>query len=143
MGLSKRSQKVLILVAVLTALPGSIWIADIVTPSIVRRALPATATDVHEYYQDDYFQGDFVRCLQAKMPEAEMPQFAAKLGLTQRYNARQHSELPLTFSIPDMIPWWHPPASLEGAYLKYQPGKESYSIARYQNGRVYFLAAAW
>lgn len=147
MRLSKRAKVTWIALATLVvALPAGFWAVDALAPSIVRQALPASATNVQEYYSDDGFQGNFVRCLQADMPQSEMPSFAAKLGLTQRYDAQRNANLanlPLGFGTSDVISWWEPPLSLDGSYLEYAPGKSSYSIAKYENGRVYFKAIAW
>jgi hypothetical protein len=144
LGLSKRAKKLVVTFGVLAVvLAAACWVADNVPPSAVRQALPATATDVQEYYQDDAWQGDFVRCLEAKMPQSELPQLAAKLGLVKRYNPSRDQALLVGFAIADAPSWWHPPTTLAGAYFNYKPGKEAYSIATYQNGRVYFLATAW
>lgn len=144
MGLSRRAKKIVVTFGVLAVvLPAGCWVADNVPPSAVRQALPATATNVQEYYQDDAWHGDYVRCLEAKMPQSELPQFAAKLGLVKRYNPSKGQVPPMGFAIADAPSWWHPPTTLDGAYFKYKPGKEAYSIATYQNGHVYFLATAW
>lgn len=143
MSLSKRAKRRLATIAAFAAaLPIGLWVIDETTPSPVRQALPVTATDVREWC-DASWQGDYARCLQAKMPQSEMPQFTAKLGLAERYSPRRDSALPVGFAIPDAVSWWHPPTALDGAYFTYKPGKEAYSIALYQNGCVYYLATAW
>ena len=142
--MSKRAKRTWIVVGlVIVALPTGLWAVDALTPSIVRRALPATASNIQEYYSDDGFHGDFVRCLQADMPSSEMPRFAAKLGLIQRYDAKRDAKLPLSFATSDMISWWQPPQSLDNAYYDYKPGNSSYSLAKYENGQVFFKVIAW
>ena len=144
MKLSKRARNILFgIAAVIVAIALGLWAADALIPSVVRRALPATASEVHEYYNDSGFTGDFLRCLKAKMPQSEMPRFAAKLGLAQRYDPRKDAKSPVSFSAADGISWWSQPKTLNGAYFKYTPGSESYSVATYQDGYVYFLAIAW
>ncbi len=144
MALSKRAKRTWIIIGlVVAALPVGFWAVDALTPSIVRQALPTQEADVQEYYSDDGFHGDFVRCLQVDMPQSEMPRFAAKLGLSQRYNPKRDANLPLNFTTSDAISWWQPPESLDGAYFKYTPGSNSYSLARYENGQVHFIALAW
>lgn len=144
MAVSKRAKITWItLGSLVIALPVGLWAVDALTPLIVRKALPATASNIQEYYSDDGFHGDFVRCLQADMPKSEMPRFAAKLGLSQRYDAKRDAKLPLSFATSDTIPWWQPPQSLDNAYYDYKPGRDSYSLAKYENGQVHFMVIAW
>lgn len=141
--MSKISSKILIVLGILVIGVCCLWAADRLTPSLPRRALPATASDVQEYYSDSGFNGDFLRCLRARMPESEMPQFAAKLGLTQRYDPKRDAKLPISFSVDPGISWWHQPDSMKGAYFEYTPGSESFSMAMYQEGDVYYMATSW
>ncbi len=144
MGLSKRVKKTFIAIGTLiVALPLGAWTIASLTPSIARQALPSAATDVQEYYSDDGFHGDFVRCLQAQMPRSEIPKFASRLGLTERYNLSKDSKLPLSFSFENAPSWWQPPDKFDGAYFKYNPHENRFYVATYQNGQVYFLASAW
>ena len=144
MALSKRVKKTLAVSgALVVALPVGLWAIDRFTPSNVRKALPATAANVQEYYEDDNWHGDFVRCLQAEMPQSEMPRFAAKMGMNKRYDTRRDAKLPVAFGTASAPAWWTPPADLNGAYFKYEPEREAYSVATYHDGRVYFLATAW
>ncbi|MES2463765.1 MAG: hypothetical protein V4671_24615 [Armatimonadota bacterium] len=140
MYLSRRKRIALILLNVPVALVLGVFILDKVVPSNARRALPASATDIHEYYDDAGFnlQGDFSRFLKAKMPKSEMPGFAAKLGLNTRYNA---AAFPVEFS--GSPAWWDPPATPDGAYVQLGPGSEGYSLAKYKGGYVYFKAISW
>ncbi len=143
MAFSKRVQGTGVTLAVLAAAaPIGIWLIDTLTPSLVRQALPAAATDVQEYCDVDW-NGDYARWLQAKIPQSEMPRFAEKLGLQQRYQSGKHAPVMVSFEETGAPSWWHAPASLEGAYFKYKPGEERYSVALYQNGQVYYLATAW
>jgi hypothetical protein len=115
---------------------------DKVLPSNVRRALPASATDIHEYDDTNYFLGDYAHCLKAKMPESEMPGFAAKMGLTSRYSSTTYGKLGLNWVAAEGASWWNPPATLDGGYFTYK-GTSSYSVAKYENGYVYFTATDW
>ena len=141
--MSKTSSKILIVFSMLIIVLFCLWAADRLTPSLARRALPASATSVQEYYSDSGFNGDYLRCLRARMPESEMPEFATKLGLTQRYDPKRDAKLPIRFAVDPGVSWWHQPASMEGAYFEYTPGSESFSMAMYQDGYVYYMATAW
>ncbi len=143
MYLSRRKRIALILLNVPFALVLGALILDYVMPSNVRRALPASATDIQEHYDGGGFtlHGDFARFLKAKMPESEMPKFAAKLGLTARYSAAAHAGFPVEFS--GSPAWWNPPTTMDGAYVQLGPGSEAYSIAKCENGYVYFKAISW
>ncbi len=72
---------------------------DDLIPSNAVRALPGSATDVHEYYWDDGFKGDFVRVVKAKMPESDFPAFVNKLGLTDTYDPAVHGTGSVAFSV--------------------------------------------
>ncbi|MBS0208996.1 MAG: hypothetical protein JSS27_08595 [Planctomycetes bacterium] len=112
--------------------------------STARNALPSSATDIHEYYWDDGFQGDFVRCLRAKMTEADFSIYVNRLGLKERYETSKHENIPVHFFGRCTEPWWDPPLDLkEGAYFKYTPKEEYFQAVGYRNGYAYFVAAAW
>ena len=126
MAVSKRAKITCIAIGtIVAAFPVGLLAVDALTPSIVRQALPASAAN------------------QANMPKSEMPRFAAKLGLSQRYDPKRDAKLPLKFSTSDIISWWQPPQSLDNAYYDYNPSNNSYSLAKYENGQVYFKAIAW
>ena len=151
MPLSRGKRIALTVLGVIIALPlvlvGGLLVADKLIPSNVRKALPADATDVNEYYTDNLFLGDFVRYVKAKMPESEMPEFARKLSLSQRYSPAAVPVRPgfsLDFDGETRInSWWNSSPALNGAYIKIGPGTEAYSIAKYANGYVYFKAISW
>ncbi|MES2464200.1 MAG: hypothetical protein V4671_26860 [Armatimonadota bacterium] len=120
---------------------GAIFL-DKVLPSNVRRALPTSATDIHEYDDTNYFLGEMSQCLKAKMPESEMPGFAARMGLTARYSTTTYGKLRFHWHGAEGASWWDPPDTLDGGYLTYK-GTSNYSIAKYENGYVYFTATDW
>ena len=149
MPLSRGKRVALTGIGIFAALPfvlvGGLLIADKVIPSNVRKALPNDATDVHEYYEDNKFFGDFARYVKAKIPESEMPEFARKLSLSRRYSPHMvKANFPLDFDGETGIgAWWHPSPALDSAYIEIGPGTEAYSIAKYENGYVYFKATSW
>ena len=125
--------------AVLLVLVAVLLVQPYVVPSNVRQALPASATDVKEYFFDSPFakEADTTLYVRARMPEGELPGVAAKLGLTQRYSAAYHVNLPMSFSgTPD---WWASDLNPTGAYINVKLGRSrmEYCIAQYQNGFVY------
>jgi hypothetical protein len=85
-------------VAVAFALFLGVYLLDTFMPSGAGRALPESATEVQEYYRDSW-NGDYVRCLRAKLPEADFPLYAKNLGLTERFD-------PAAKSKPRNVPNW-------------------------------------
>lgn len=129
-------------VAVVVLLAAAVFAADRLTPSPLRRELPRGATDVREFY-DGSRNGDYVRVLRAKVRPEEVPAYAARLGLTERYSRTQHSGLSIYLAAGGTPPWWTPPASLDGAYFQHRRGSESFTAARYAGGYLYVVASAW
>ncbi|MES2459975.1 MAG: hypothetical protein V4671_05270 [Armatimonadota bacterium] len=129
MYLSRRKRLALILLNVPIALVLGALILDNVMPSYVRQALPASATDIQEYYSYSFNpQGDFARYLKARMPESEMPAFAVKLNLIQRYSATAHRSMSVNFG--GETAYWNPSSRLDGAYVQFGPGGAAYSLAK-------------
>lgn len=112
-------------------------------PSRVVRALPDSASDVHEYYWDDGFTGDFVRVLKARMPESDFPAFVNNLGLIDKYDPAVHGSGRVSFSAMCGEDWWNPPESLDNAYIEYRPGDDYYVVVKYHEGYAYFTALSW
>ncbi|MBC7808772.1 MAG: hypothetical protein H7145_21780 [Akkermansiaceae bacterium] len=114
-------------------------------PSPAQRALPATATHVQEYYDSDLFSGDYTRFIKARIPEKEVAIFANKMGVSERYSARKHANLPVVIPSGD-APWWNPwnpTTRLEGALFSCPPGKDKSVVALYSNGYLYYCEYKW
>lgn len=62
-----------------------VTVADKILPSGARKALPRSASDVREYYSGSW-NGDYARCIKAKLPEADVANYARNLGLTTRFD---------------------------------------------------------
>lgn len=117
-------------------------ILDKVIPSAARRALPVTATDIQEYYDSSLPSGDYTRLLKARVPENQVAVFARKMGVTERYVARKHADLPVVIPSGEM-PWWKPRARLEGALFFCPPGREFSAVALYSDGYLYYSEFKW
>jgi hypothetical protein len=113
----------------------------IIAPSNARRALPASATDVQEYYLNAGFTGDFTRILKARLPEKDFPLYAKNLGLTERYDPSKQSRDygGLETSIGGMPEWWDEPLELDNCYFLL--GKEYVERIKWKDGWVYYVAS--
>ncbi|EDY16070.1 hypothetical protein CfE428DRAFT_6395 [Chthoniobacter flavus Ellin428] len=111
-------------------------------PSAARRALPASASDVQEYYSGTV---DYVRCLKAKLPEGDVVLYARNLNLTSRFDPVEDAKIAsmVNIGIGDAPKWWNPPSASASSYFRYAPGKERVEVLRYSNGYVYYLVTAW
>lgn len=120
---------------------------DTMLPSKARRALPDSATEVKEYDLDAGMIGDFVRVLNARLPETDFPQYAQSLGLTQRYDPSEHSsmetQINLSMNLNDLAAWWDEPTDMDNCYFEYAPGTEYLVRVKWKDGWVYFVAFAW
>ena len=105
-----------------------------------RRALPWSATDIHEYYDGPV--SDFMVCLRARIKESDFDSYANRLGLDQVYVESEHKSLLVSW-MPCQEVWWTPPKSLDGARFQYQEGETYFAMAKYEAGFVYFVAFAW
>ena len=124
----------------LVALVGLVLALDAFLPSAARRALPDSATDIHEYYRDFGITGDFIRLLTARCSAEEFHAYA-----------RQQKLKPVIGDdLPDGCPswshsdesWWTPPSSHVGGYFTFEEGGYRRLLA-YHDGRLYYDLIGW
>lgn len=112
-------------------------------PSTARRSLPESATDVQEHYSDSW-NGDYVRCIKARLPEIDLPLYAKKLGLSERFDPAAHHDIAnlidISFDGPD---WWTPPPATQTTYFGYERGDDFLQVLKYSSGYVYFVSTSW
>jgi len=123
----------------MAALIGLVLALDAFLPSSPRRALPSSATEIHEFYKDYGFTGDFTRLLTAKCSIDEFHAYARQ----QELDPVIGDELPSgcrPWSRSDES-WWTPPSSLAGAYFTFERGYRR--ILAYHEGRLYYDMTAW
>ena len=114
-------------------------------PSIARRALPDSATDIQEYYSDGGFTGDFARVLKARLPEKDFPLYAKNFGLSEKYDPIKYGSTydQLKTGVGSVPDWWDEPTDLGNCYFLHTPGKEFFERIKWKDGWVYFVAVAW
>lgn len=112
---------------------------DRFVPSLVRRALPVSATDVQEFYRDLSITGDYIRLLKAKLPEADYPRYARNLGLARRATPAEIRSRAFFYCSP-APPWWSPPASFTNIFVKSLEGEDGWDALTYDSGYVYFIS---
>jgi hypothetical protein len=101
------------------------------TPPSVR-ALPRSATDIHEYYEDSGFPlYDYARYMKARIPQSEFAAYAKRLGL----RPRRAGEIPLSWIAGDPA-WWNPTESQEETWRRID-SRDSGVQAKWENGWVY------
>src|SRR5690349_8229923 len=97
-----------------------------------RRALPATATDVHEASWEDGFLPDYQYCLKARIARAEFDAYARRFGLTPATPGRVYED-DEDWSGLDCLPgsesWWHPPPTRDGWLIG--QGGDTWTTAAY------------
>ncbi|MCH7226592.1 hypothetical protein [Haloferula sp. A504] len=99
------------------------------------RTLPTGAADIQEFYRD-HWNGDFVRLVRAKIPESELREYALKVGAKKVVTEDHPAEI---------ISWSHGPSwwSPEGLPRYCSSGPDQRVLVGWQDGYVYFDAAAW
>lgn len=135
----RRKNKVLLVAAIAMAVAaygGAIWYGwHVLTTWRAVRALPWSASDVREYYQDSGFPlYDYFHYVKARMPESEFPAYAARLGLRP---LAQHERVAIWNS--GEPGWWDPSSSLEGTHVRLD-APDGGTKAKWENGHVYVEA---
>lgn len=109
------------------------------------RALPWSARAVRESGWTDGFLPDFSYCLKARVPEAEVGPFLARVGLTEVHSAtRVYTDHPTWLSWAGPVggdtTWWDPPPVRAGRTYVSQHG-DLWVLADYEAGWLYVSAA--
>lgn len=121
-----------------------VLLLDRFIPSAARRKLPASATQIQEYYSNCW-NGDFVRLIKAKLPRQEYAKYAGSLNLASLYDPaiRQDMEGTINMGIGDAPSWWNPPTASGTTYFEYKKGNDCLQVLSYSNGYVYYLVTSW
>ena len=117
---------------------------DRYAPSPARRALPESATEVQEYYHG-FFNGDYTRCIKAKMPNDKVDSFAAKLKLNEIYEkGRDVKSIAGLDTISGSSPaWFDSPRADDSEIVRYAAGTAWLSVLKYKSGYVYLMEIDW
>lgn len=134
----------LIPLVLIFAIISALFVADRFIPSSASRALPASASEIQEYYSDSW-NGDYVRCIKAKLPEAEVSTYASHLGLTHKFDPANDAikESTINIGFGDAPIWWNPPRASQTTFFNDEKGHEFVQVLKYSEGYVYFLSLAW
>ena len=140
--MTSRTRTALVLGAVgalgITGLAVAISLVWCMNTSGLRRALPSSATEVHEEVVDLF--PDATTYLKAKLPERDFPLYVKRLGLTPHTPGRQYDddEMWLGWGMGSDPPWWDPTPSLEGTYVA-QSG-HAWTLAKHEQGYLFVLS---
>ena len=105
-----------------------------------RRALPSTATDIHEHNWDTYVR-DYCYLLKAKITAEEFETYRTKLELVQ---ITENKKEEIHWDAWDTIggQWWDPSSSTEGTFYNPTMTGSQHAVVKYENGYVYYLEYA-
>lgn len=114
-----------------------VFLGRLLFVSGARRALPWSASDVHEHewVEDGILPQDFDYKLKARMPKEELAAYAARLGLPPYVPGQPTTS---GWGADTALGWWDPPARLDGAYASFGDG--SWTVLIWSNGWVYFAS---
>ena len=127
-------------VVALISLIGIMLALDAFLPSGVRRSLPESASDIHEYYKDFGFTGDFTRLLTAKCSIEEFHSYAKRQGLKPVTGEGLPSGCASWSHSSES--WWDPPSSFVPGYFTFEEGGYR-RLLGYHDGRLYYDIVAW
>jgi hypothetical protein len=103
-----------------------------------RRALPASASDVHEASWEDDLLPDYQYCLKARITCAEFDAYARRFALTPAAPGRVYDDEQDWSGLdclPGSEPWWNPPPTRDGVLIG-QSG-DTWTTAAYHDGYLY------
>ncbi len=138
-----RKKRTLVAAFVLVLAVVIVWLCSGAGQWGFRRALPPSAQDVHEWFQEDSFLPDYTYMLKARITEQEFRNYVDRFQLTPHTPARVYSQ--------DTEPWlrWHPARSETEAW--WDPGEslsetfvrqegDTWTFAKYENGYLYLYS---
>lgn len=120
--------------AVILCLIGLAWWLGPIRPLIF------TASDIHEYYEDAGFTGDFARLITARCTPDAFHKYARQQGLQPVIGDTLPRECPGWDRCNEA--WWTPPVSYRGAYYSCESGG-SRRILAYKDGTLYYDIVSW
>jgi hypothetical protein len=112
-----------------------------VTMRPLRRALPPTAQDVHEWsWEEGGLTGqDYAYCLKAKITRSEFDAYVKKFNLTSYIPNQQYSNgFYPSWRCKDEIDWWTPSDDTSSTYV--YDGGSVWTYAKYENGYVFVVS---
>lgn len=116
---------------------------DVLTESPLRRALPGSATDVHDLYVD--MDQDYSYYLAARLPREDFEAYCAGQNLTPHTPERIYTDGTewldwgaMTLNPSEPMDWWLPTESLAGTYVNQQG--HHWTMAKWQDGVIYVKA---
>ncbi len=103
--------------------------------SPLRRALPSSASDVHEYSwtQPGPLSQDFSYLLKARLAKDELAPYAERAGLVPYERGLEiHHGIDGAWDTAWGQPWWDPPPELDGSYVDFWQG--GWTVVRWKDG---------
>ncbi len=113
-------------------------------PSSAKKSLPHTASEIQEYYYCAG-NGDFVRCIKAKLPESDVYKFAQNLDLKMQYNPTVYFDYKnvLNMGFSDSPSWWLAVPVNKSTFFNYTQGDDYLAVLNYSKGYVYYMVTTW
>lgn len=145
----KRRRKILV-VALLVAIPvlagtalGVRTLVIYLTESPLKRALPSSATDIHQWSLNEPgpLGQDCSYMLKARVSYQQFSSFRQRLRMKRHTPEReyQHGFSPHFNSLAtEDLPWWNPTDSMEAVYVLDQGS--SWTWAKHEDGHMYVMS---
>jgi hypothetical protein len=127
------------MLAILAALAWGAWDWRELNVRPLRRALPSSAADVHEWGYADGFLPDFTYLLKARINPDEFQSYVKKARMTPHTADRKYDDddtwLNWRFRGSCHETWWDPSDSIENTFVRNHG--EEWGYAKYENGYIY------
>lgn len=109
----------------------------------IRKHLPSGAEEIKE---EIYGMNDFTRYMKAKCSEQDFEIFKENLGYTKENLLTESDRVNFSWGQVKTDPvdsWWLPKGIIEGSYGRLDESAGFYSMIKYEDGYVYFIAQKW
>ena len=131
-------------IAIIISLIIALYLFDKIVPSTARRSLPQSAAGIQEFYSSSW-NGDYVRCIKARLTEADLSIYAKKLGINDQFDPIANTDIASTINMGflDAPAWWTPPLASRTTYFQSKQNSHYLEILKYSEGYVYYVSTSW
>ena len=107
-----------------------------------RKALPSSATDIHEYNWDHYFPPDYFYCLKARITHGEFEAYRTKLKFVPTSKGIKETVYWTAWNEMVKKSWWDPLPDANGTFYDPTTTGSQRAFMKHENGYLYYMEMA-